>query len=261
MTALTDSRVAAAGIDAVALKPSEMDLSRAHELPVSTLTVDYEGREHVPEPGVLVDLADSFECRVTVPVRADGFDPLGDDSLRSSLPADLGEVLVAGHSAYLSEEERRRAVAPRLGKAAEDAADPWVGTEGVERVALAVGGTQFELLSTRTDRDVRALRAAGFEGDIAVYAPVVLSDDPDTILDAVGPYAARRGPVRAQLPDDAPAHSSATGRTRETLLDACHEYALVGEPETVAQRIADLNAEGVDRVVAYPARGLDAVLT
>jgi len=260
MTVVTDSRVAAADIDAVALKPNEMDLSLAHELPVSTLTVDYEGREHVPASDVLTALAAEFDCRVTVPVRADGFDPLGDEHLRDSLPAGLGEVLVAGHSAYLSEAEGRRAVAPRLGAAAEEATDPWVGTEGVERIALAAGGTQFELLSKSTARDVRALRAAGFDGGVAVYAPTVLSNDPDTVLDAVGDYAARRRPVRAALPDDAPEDSSITGDARETLLDACHEYALVGEPARVAERISSLEDVGVNQVVAYPARGLEAVL-
>ena len=260
MTVVTDGRLAAAGIDAVALKPRKMDLSRAHALPVDTVTVDYEGREHVPSPGTLADLADAFECRVTVPVRADGFDPLGDDDLHASLPARMGEVLVAGNPAYLTDEERKRAVAPRLGAAVEGSTDPWVGTEGVERVALAAGGTQFDLLSRTTPRDVRALRAAGFEDDIAVYAPTVLADDPDTILDAVGAYAGRRGPVRAALPNDAPTDSSTTGETRETLLAACRDYALVGDPGEVAAQIEALEAVGVDHVVAYPARGLDAVL-
>jgi len=259
MTVVTDGRLVAAGIDAVALKPSEMDLSRAHDLPVDTITVDYEGREHVPSQGTFAELGASFECRVTVPVRADGFDPLGDDTLHASLPEDLREVVVAGHPAYLTDEERRRAVAPRLGAAAEAATDPWVGTEGVERVALAVGGTQFDLLSRTTERDARALRAAGFEDKIAVYAPTVLADDPDTILDAVGAYAGRRGPVRAALPDDAPTDSRATGETRETLLAACRDYALVGNPATVAEQIDALQEAGVDRIVAYPARGLDPV--
>jgi hypothetical protein len=259
MTAAMDGRLAAAGIDAVALKPSEMDLSRAQDLPVSTLTVDYEGREHVPAPGVFADLAGSFDCRATVPVRADGFDPLGDAHLRSELPGDAGEVLVAGHGAYLSEEERRRAVAPRLREAAAGASEPWVGTEGVERLALAVGGTQFELLSATTERDVRSLRAAGFEGDIAVYAPTVLSDDDDEILDAVGDYTARRGPIRRRLSEDAPADSTATGETRELLSKACRDFALVGSPETVESQVSELQSVGVDQVVAYPARGLNAL--
>ncbi len=259
MTAAMDGRLAAAGIDAVALKPSEMDLSRAQDLPVSTLTVDYEGREHVPAPETLADLAGSFDCRATVPVRADGFDPLGEAHLRSELPDDAGEVLVAGHGAYLSEEERRRAVAPRLREAAAGATEPWVGTEGVERLALAVGGTQFELLSGTTERDVRALRAAGFEGEIAVYAPTVLTDDDDEILDGVGDYAARRGPVRRSLPDDAATDSTATSDARKVLSSACRDFALVGQPGAVESRVEELESVGVDRVVAYPARGLGAL--
>jgi len=259
MTTVSDGRLAAAGIDAVALKPSEMDLSLAQKLPVDTLTVDYEGREHVPAPDRLGDLAGSFDCRLTAPVRADGFDPLGDTDLRSAAPDDLGEVLVAGHGAYLTDEEQRRAVAPRLRAAAEAAADPWVGTEGVERLALAVGGTQFELLSATTERDVRALRAAGFDGEIALYAPAVLTDDEDAILDAVGDYTARRGPVRRSLPDDASTDSAATGGLRDRLLAACRDFAIVGSPATVGERIDDLSAAGVDQVVAYPARGLAAI--
>lgn len=78
-----------------------------------------------------------------------------------------------------------------------------VDYEGIERVALAVGGTQFELLARHTVREVRALRRAGFDDGIACYA-------------------------------------------------------LVGDVETVRGRVADLEGAGVDRVVAYPARGLGA---
>lgn len=259
MTALTGATLADVGIDATALKPTETDLERAHELDVETLTFDYEGTEHVPDPETLRELAAEFDLRVTVPVRADGFDPRGDDTLRQSLPAGVSEVLVAGHPAYLSDSEQRRAVAPRLARAASTAEDPWVGTEGVERLALAIGGTQFELLSAGTRNSVRALRAAGFEGEIAVYAPTVLSANEDTILDAVGAYAARRQRVRDQLPKDPATDSTASGNTREILHTACREYALVGAPKTVTGRVEDLREAGVDRVVAYPASGLDSV--
>lgn len=260
MTILTGATLSDAGIDAVALKPSEVDLTRAHRLAVETLTVDYEGRDHHPDPGVLTDLAEQFDVRATVPVRADGFDPFGDDSLRSSLPPDVSEVLVAGNPAYLTESERKRAIAPRLETARTDATDPWVGTEGIERIALAVGGTQFDLLSETTIRDVRALRAAGFEDDLAVYAPTVLSEDDDAVLDAVGPYAARRRRVRNALPKNTPHDSSSRGRARETLLAACHEYALVGDADGIGDRVGRLHEAGVDHVVSYPARGLDPVL-
>lgn len=259
MTVLTSGRLTAAGIDAVALKPSEVSVERAHELGVGTLTIDYEGREHVPTPETFEKLAAGFDVRATVPVRADGFDPLGDQHLRSSLPSGVGEVLVAGNPAYLSDEENNRAVAPRLDAAMDAATDPWVGTEGIERIALAAGGTQFELLSGSTKRDVHSLRAAGFDGKIAVYAPTVLTDDEDAILDAVGGYAARRQRVRAALPQDVPTDSTVGGETRDTLVSACREYALAGSVDTVSQRVEDLSAVGVDQVVSYPARGLDAV--
>ncbi|MFT4922240.1 MAG: hypothetical protein ACI8XM_001453 [Haloarculaceae archaeon] len=257
MSTLAGATLAEAGVDAVALKPTEMALSRARALSVETLTIDYEGTEHVPDPETLSALAQSRAVRVTVPVRADGFDPQGDEHLLAGLSKDVGRVLVAGHPAYLDPHEKRRSVAPRLRAAADRASDPWVGTENVERIALAVGGTQFDLLSGSTRRDVGSLRAAGFEGDVAVYAPIVLSDEDDAILDAVGDYAARRADVREDLPDDAPTDSRVSGRARETLMSGCRQYALVGDFETVAGRIDRLHELGVDHVVAYPARGLD----
>ncbi|GAB7094839.1 LLM class flavin-dependent oxidoreductase [Halolamina litorea] len=245
------------GIDAVALKPTEVDLARAADLGASTLVIDYEGRESFPDAGTLRRLAETAAVRVTTPVRADGLDPLGDDSLAADLPAEVGRVLVAGHGAYLSEAETGRAIAPRFGEAIEQHPDAWVGTEGVERIALATGATQFELLSRSTERDVRALRAAGFDGEIAVYAPTVLAENEDDILDAVGAYVSRRGPVRRALPDDCATDSSATGRAREVLLAASTDFALVGDEETVAARVESLRGVGVDTVVGYPARGLD----
>lgn len=256
MTVLSGERLTNAGFDAVALKPSEVDVERARHLDVQTVTVDYEGHEHVPSPAAFERLAERVDVRATIPVRADGFDPLGDDSVRSTLPASVGEVLVAGHPAFLDAEERRRAVAPRL-RAAADGGGLWVGTEGIERIALAAGGTQFELLSDTTLRDVRALRAAGFDGGIAVYAPTVLTDDADAILDAVGGYVVRRNPVRRTLPDGAEYDASVDGETRETLLGACRDYALVGDATAVRRQVEELREVGVDHVVAYPARGLE----
>ena len=247
------------GIDAAAIKPAECDVSTAATLPVDSVTVDFEGREHLPTPDVLADLADAVsELRVTVPVRADGFDPLGDDSGFDALPAGAKPVLVAGHPAYLAEAERRRAVAPRLGAAVERTRDPWVGTEGIERIALATGAAQFSVLSPTTEREFRALRAAGFDGDLAVYAPTVLTDDEDAVLDAVGDYVARRGPVRTALPEGAETGASATGCARDVLLEACDDYALVGSTADVRARVDDLRAAGADRVVGYPAQGLGA---
>ncbi|WP_136361672.1 LLM class flavin-dependent oxidoreductase [Halobacterium salinarum] len=262
MSSSSDAHAAVAGIDAVAVKPAEHDWRRITDLVagVSTVTVDYEGHAHMPDLDALAACVDDGRAiRVTTPVRVDGFDPLGDDSLAADMPPELGRVLVAGHGAYLSDDAAERAVAPRLG-AAVDAldGDPWVGTEGVERAALATGGTQFELLSRGTQRDLDGLRAAGFDGDIAVYAPTVLTDDEDAILDAVGAYTARRGPVRRALPEDAATDATATGRAREVLSAAVRDFALVGDSETVRERVAGLRAAGADHVVAYPARGLDA---
>jgi len=268
-----DSVAARTNLDGVALKPTECDVSVAADLPVDLVCLDYEGRESMPDADTLADLAGSVDLRVTTPVRADGFDPRGDDSLVATLPDAADRVLVAGHGAYLSDKEASRVVASRLGAARRDAPDAWVGTEGVERVALAAGGTQFELLSRSTDRDVRALRAAGFDGEVAVYAPTVLTDDEDAVLDAVGAYVSRRRPVARALPDgngsgggdgsDAapPTDASATGRAREVLSAAARDFALVGSPETVRERVDDLREVGVDHVVGYPARGIDEFLS
>jgi len=257
---LTSSHaLGAAGIDAVALKPAECDVSRATDLAVGTVAVDYEGREHLPAGDTLAALAEERAVYLTTPVRADGFDPLGDDSLVETIPDGVGRVLVAGHPAYLDDHEQERAVAPRLGAAREGAPEAWVGTEGVERIALGAGGTQYELLSRGTERELRALRAAGCTLPVTVYAPTVLADDEDAILDAVGDYAARRGPVREALPADAATDASATGRAREVLTQAVRDYALVGDVETVRERVETLQSLGDTTVVAYPARGLDAV--
>ncbi|MEF8853548.1 MAG: luciferase [Haloarculaceae archaeon] len=248
------------GFDAVAVKPTEVAVERAADLNADCVTVDYEGREALPSAATLSALAGTAEVRVTTPVRATGFDPLGEDDFARALPSSVRRVLVAGHPAYLDERECRRAVAPRLREAAASSTDPWVGTEGIERLAMAVGGTQYELLAPGVERRIRALRAAGFDGGVAVYAPTVLAADEDAILDALGAYAARRGPVAERLPEGAPTDATATGRARDVLSEAVREYGVVGDRETVRERVAGLHGAGVDSVVAYPARGLDPFL-
>ncbi|AEH38645.1 DUF7388 family protein [Halopiger xanaduensis] len=254
------STVARAGLDAIALKPAECDVSAAASIPAETVAIDYEGREYLPDPETLETLASDgdAEVLVTTPVRADGFDPLGDDSLSRALPDAVGRVLVAGHPAYLTDEECERAVAPRLGAALEDEPGAWVGTENVERIAMATGATQYDLLTRTTERELRALRAAGFAGDVAVYAPTVLADDEDAILDAVGAYVARRRPVAEKLPDDAPTNASASGRARDVLLEAATDYALVGSEAGVREQAEALREAGATTIVGYPARGLEA---
>ncbi|PSQ18325.1 luciferase [Halobacteriales archaeon QS_8_69_26] len=247
-------------MDAVAVKPAEHDLSLAREVPVGTVAVDYEGREHLPDAGLIREVATDREVVVTTPVRADGFDPLGDDSLlREWLPAGdrIRRAVVAGHPAYLTEEERGRSVAGRFGTAVRSADRPWVGTEGVERIATATGQAQYELLSRGTADEVAALRAAGFAADLVVYAPTVLTDDEDAILDAVGGYVARRGPVADALPEGASTDATATGRAREVLSAAARDYALVGTAAEVRDRVESLRSAGVTTVVGYPARGMD----
>ncbi|PSP76102.1 luciferase [Halobacteriales archaeon QS_1_68_20] len=256
----SDGAVVETGLDAAALKPTECDLSRARELLFDRLVLDWEGPENLPDEEMLADLAATADVRVTTPVRADGFDPLGDEGLLERLPDDVGKVVVAGHPAYLTEQERSRAVAPRLGAAARRDPDAWVGSESVERIALATGNAQFELLSPGTEQECRALRGAGFDGDLAVYAPTVLTADDDARLDAVGGYVARRGRVARALPDDAATDATAEGRAREVLLKASADYALVGTAADVRERVRALKDAGADYVVGYPARGVEEFL-
>jgi hypothetical protein len=271
---LTEQPLARVGCDAVALKPTECDVSRAAGLSVDTVAIDYEGREHLPSAETLSRLTEHATVYLTTPVRADGFDPLGDNSLIEWIPDGIGRVLVAGNPAYLSEGERRRAVAPRLGAALDGSSvlTPWVGTEGIERLALAAGGVQYDLLSRYTLETVRGLRSVGYDGEIAIYAPTVLSDNDNVILDALGGYVARRQVVREALDgreesvtEDAGGtmppvtDRRASGRTRDVLLTAAQDFALVGDSETVSERITALHDAGVDTVVAYPATGIETV--
>ncbi|WP_254543367.1 DUF7388 family protein [Halomarina pelagica] len=285
---LTQRTLSAAGIDAVALKPTECDVGDARSLGVDTIAIDYEGRAHLPDAATLRSLAAESTVYLTTPVRTDGFDPLGDDSLLSDLPEGVGRVLVAGNAAYLTDAERKRAIAPRLRAAldgiVEAAGDeptpaPWIGTEGVERLALAAvlesgdssagrdgeaaspgaGGVQYDLLGRTTERELRALRSVGFEGDVAVYAPTVLTADEDAILDALGGYVSRRRAVGRALPEGAATDRRASGRAREVLLAAARDFALVGTVDEVREQVDALRDAGATAVVCYPARGLDAL--
>ena len=263
---LTGETFAATGLDAVALKPTEHDLAAAPDLAADTVAVDYEGRDRLPDAETIAALAADATVYLTAPVRADGFDPLGDDGLFAEafdLPATVGLTFVAGNKAYLDADERARAVAPRLRAALDrypgDRPAPWVGTEGVERLAMAAGGVQYDLLGRSTGRELRALRSVGFDRDVAVYAPTVLTDDEDAILEALGEYVARRRATRRALPEGAATDARATGRAREVLLSAAEDFALVGTASDVREQVAALRAAGATTVVGYPARGLDAL--
>lgn len=252
MSARTEA-LATAGFDAVAVKPTERDLRSVADGFDGRVTIDFEGREHLPEPAVLESLGGERDVIVTVPVRADGFDPLGDDRLLGAYAAVGRPAFVAGNGAYLDAHERRRGVAPRLREALARHPEGWVGTEGIERVAMATGATQYELLSATTEREVNAMRTAGFDGAIAVYAPTVITGDDDVALDGLGDYVARRRPVAARLPEGARTDAAASGRARSVLLEAIDDYAIVGPPSAVAERIGALREAGVTTLVGYPA--------
>lgn len=241
-------------IDGIAVKPSQGPIVQALHFDTDRVTIDFEGHDHVPSINSLEELAERKSVRVTVPIRADGFDPLGDDSILQLLPASVGTVLVAGHPAYLQEEERRRAIAPRLRAALETFPNAWVGCEGIEALAKASGATQFLLLSDRTEDDLSELGASGIEDDIAIYAPVVASNNPDYILDAIGDYVARRRPVRATLVNENRTDHTATDPDRTHLIRSAKQYALVGTTKEIDDRITGLKNAGADYVIGYPAR-------
>lgn len=247
--------LAAAGFDAVAVKPTKADPRRVARRFEGTVVLDFEGVDHLPDPGTIETIGADRGVVTTLPVRVDGFDPLGDDRLLDTYAAIARPAFVAGNAAYLEAHERRRGVAQRLRVALDRHPTAWVGTEGIERVALSTGATQYELLSSRTAREMRAMRAAGFTGDIVVYAPTVLSEDDDVALDALGGYVARRRPVAERLPAGADTDAEATGRTREILVSAIDDYAVVGSAAEVADRLATLRKAGVTTVVGYPAGG------
>jgi len=63
-----DSSLRRAGVEAVALKPTDCDRDG------DAAVVDDEGREHLPSPATLESPSTAREYHVTRPMRADGFD-------------------------------------------------------------------------------------------------------------------------------------------------------------------------------------------
>lgn len=245
--------VATAGFDAVAIKPAEQAVTGHEQPPVETVVFDYEGDEHLPSAAVVASVAQTNNVVLTVPIRVDGFDPLGDDRRFEAYEPHVTFAFVAGNGAYLSDMERSRGIAPRLAAALERYPDAWVGTEGIERLAQATGATQYELLSRDTPRTLRALRAAGFQGDIAVYAPTVVTDDREQALEVLRPYLSRRATVREALGGSVPETIGRDGRARAVLEAAMDDYALVGSPTQLQSRLSTLRERGATTVVGYPA--------
>lgn len=244
----TVSRLATAGFDGIAIKPASQSLERVNADGVDTVVVDFEGREHLPEPTAIERLSASADVVLTAPVRADGFDPLGDARYFGEYEPHATFALVAGNGAYLTGSARRRAIAPRLSAALRWYPDSWVGTEGIERLALATGATQYELLSPGTTSVLTGLRTAGFEGELAVYAPTVVTDERHRALTALEAYLRRRSSVRRALDN-----GLSDDEAEHVLRQAMDDYALVGGPHRVGERIAELKSAGATAVIGYPA--------
>lgn len=247
--------IEAVGFDALAVKPSHTDPSRVKSSPFDRFIIDFEGTEHYPSVSLIRELQASTNVRLTIPVRVDGFDPLGNRDYLDVLPQETKVVLVAGNPAYLSQAELNRRIAPRIGEVASEFTDVWVGTEGIPLIALATDATQFFLLSPESRNTVKAIRSAGYEGTIAVYAPTVISDDRNTILDAIGPYTARRDRVRRELkhPDSI---TDLDSGDRKVLLRAIQEFALTGSVPEINEQIQSLKNQGIDTVVSYLPTGI-----
>lgn len=242
------------GFDAVAAKPSHTDLVELTSSPVEHMVIDFEGREHYPSDTTLRKLKETTDIRVTIPIRADGFDPLGDRHHLDSLPPETKVVLVAGNPAYLTEDELRRPIAPRIGAATDEFSDAWIGTEGIPRIALAASAPLFYLLSPQSTRTIQKIRSAGYTGTIAVYAPTLVSAETETILDTLGPYTFRREPVRRKLETES--FSELDSTDREILLRETQNYALTGSVSEINTQITNLKTQGVDTVVTYLPTGL-----
>ncbi|PSP66119.1 hypothetical protein BRC85_12045 [Halobacteriales archaeon QS_1_69_70] len=102
--------------------------------------------------------------------------------------------------------------------------------------------------TARTCHVPTPMRADGSDGSVAVDAPTVLGPD------AVGGYLART-PVPRRHPDCAATDAPAAGPDRSTLLEAATDFRLVGDDPSVRDRIGTRRSVGLDRVVAYSARG------
>lgn len=235
--------------DAIAVKPSQTSLSHVTSSPIDSVVIDFEGREHYPSNTTIQELQETTDTRVTIPIRVDGFDPLGDREYIDSLPTETKVVLVAGNPAYLSEDELQRAIAPRIGTAIDEFSDAWIGTEGIPLIALATTAPLFFLLSPESKHTIQQIRSAGYHGSIAVYAPTVVSTDTDTILQTLGPYTMRREPVRRKL--DAESLSSLAPDEQEILLRETQQYTLTGSLSEINTQISRLKTKGVDNIVSY----------
>lgn len=243
------NRLATAGFDAIAIKPSSQSITSIDPSQIDAIVIDFEGPAHLPDPNQVAELSEESHVTLTAPVRADGFDPLGDDGLFDQFEEADRFALVAGNGAYLTEGEQRKAIAPRLGRAIKRYPDAWVGTEGIERLALATGASQFELLSPDTPNMLTGLRSAGFDGEIALYAPTVVTDDRQVALSELKSYLSRRRRVKRALSNGSATHTD----PQDVLLQAMDDYALVGDESSIAQQIESLKTAGATTVVGYPA--------
>ncbi len=242
------------GFDALAVKPRDTDLSQIPSTPVNNVVIDFEGREHYPSNTTIRSLQETTNLRVTLPIRVDGFDPLGNREYLDSIPPETKVVLVAGNPAYLTENELDRSIAPRIGTAVDKFANAWIGTEGIPLIALATTAPLFFLLSPQSKRTIQQIRSVGYEGTIAVYAPTLITEDTDTLLETLGPYTLRRDPVRHKL--ESTSLSSLNPEDQEILIRETQKYALTGSVSAINSQISHLKNHGVDKVVSYLPTGL-----
>jgi len=164
-----------------------------------------------------------------------------------------GRVVARGRSAARSRAARRpRRVGRHGGRRARRAG----GGRDPVRIALSVDRSRRAWAPRRRvrrrDRRLRADRPDRRRGRRPRRRGRVRRPPP-----AGGPRAPGRGRRwKRRRPRHRPAHGRlGDGRTREVLSAAARDFALVGSPETVRERVDALREAGVDHVVGYPPAG------
>ena len=120
-----DSSLRRAGVETVALKPTDRDRGDA-------AGVDDEGRDHLPSPATVESPSTARECHITTPMRADVFD--------GSVAVDAPSVLTDGSDA-IGGSLARAPVPRRLPDRATDAP-----AAGPDHSTLLEAATDFRMV-------------------------------------------------------------------------------------------------------------------
>jgi hypothetical protein len=195
----------------------------------------------------------------------------------------LGLCLVAGNSAYLDADERRRPLAKTIREAVKtvkrdcEDREVWIGTEGVLRLAseLAIEHklTPFLLFDKNLESNIQYLGDRGFTGDFAIYVPFYVSANRRRVLHDVlyrlSGYMLRRRWVREEakrlnydlsLPllrslvqEKRPLSKKLVKSPLGTLLaEAAHSLAIFGDSGAVEERLLEISRLKPRVIVGLP---------